>query len=257
LLVVVAIIALLISLMVPALTAARAEAKRIVCQTHLKQIAQAWQTYLHTGNGAFPRGFSKWTPPNAVRELDVNYGGRQGTQPAYQCPKILNPHLMLPLVTTRGAEVFSCPLDTGYTVDNQQSVQPDFFTFYGTSYFANPLLIGSGRSPLSPIDPCYGMGAMLDGLLPRLTVSQLSGESRVVLIGDAVWANAWNPASKLPEMQWHRQKRLHNLAFMDGHVDFVRIRKGIHVSAAYTVMPTRETQREAARFQKEINSSKD
>lgn len=45
LLVVVAIIALLISILLPSLSRARQQARRVVCGTHLQQIGRAWATY--------------------------------------------------------------------------------------------------------------------------------------------------------------------------------------------------------------------
>jgi prepilin-type N-terminal cleavage/methylation domain-containing protein len=54
LLVVVAIIALLISIALPSLKAARRTAKRTVCLTNLKQIGTALQTYMPTNRERFP-----------------------------------------------------------------------------------------------------------------------------------------------------------------------------------------------------------
>lgn len=54
LLVVVAIIALLISIAMPSLKAARRSAKRTVCLTNLKQIGTALQTYLPSNRERFP-----------------------------------------------------------------------------------------------------------------------------------------------------------------------------------------------------------
>lgn len=54
LLVVVAIIALLISIALPSLKAARRTAKRTVCMTNLKQIGTALQTYMPSNRERFP-----------------------------------------------------------------------------------------------------------------------------------------------------------------------------------------------------------
>ncbi|MHC5062021.1 MAG: type II secretion system protein, partial [Planctomycetota bacterium] len=55
LLVVIAIIALLLSILMPALNATKNLAKRLGCQTNLKQIALAWHLYLDDHEDAFYR----------------------------------------------------------------------------------------------------------------------------------------------------------------------------------------------------------
>jgi hypothetical protein len=42
------------------------------------------------------------------------------------------------------------------------------------------------------------------------------------------------------------------MAFLDGHVDFVRIRKGLHVTSKYTTIPFREFQNLIAQCQQEV-----
>ncbi len=63
LLVVIAVIALLIALLVPALRAAREQAHRAVCLSHLKQLTTAWIAYADANNGrlASGRALRTWT----------------------------------------------------------------------------------------------------------------------------------------------------------------------------------------------------
>src|ERR1022692_4550219 len=51
LLLVIAIIAILAALMLPALSSAKAKAKRIICLNNLKQLATAWTMYYGDNNG--------------------------------------------------------------------------------------------------------------------------------------------------------------------------------------------------------------
>ena len=60
LLVVVSIIALLVSILLPALSKAREQAKRVVCATNLRQIGLLMQYYAEDNNGRFPKGYSTW-----------------------------------------------------------------------------------------------------------------------------------------------------------------------------------------------------
>jgi prepilin-type N-terminal cleavage/methylation domain-containing protein/prepilin-type processing-associated H-X9-DG protein len=64
LLVVVAIIATLIGLLLPAVQAARESARGLTCKNQLKQVGLAFQTH-HAALNAFPTGGNEWwTPPN-------------------------------------------------------------------------------------------------------------------------------------------------------------------------------------------------
>src|ERR1700693_563908 len=56
LLVVIGIIALLVSILLPALTKARRAANTIVCSSNLRQILMAMQSYVSQNNGYIPGG---------------------------------------------------------------------------------------------------------------------------------------------------------------------------------------------------------
>ena len=60
LLVVVAIIALLVAILLPSLSAARGEAERIVCMSRLKQFAYAFVYYCDDNGGQFPESSNRW-----------------------------------------------------------------------------------------------------------------------------------------------------------------------------------------------------
>ena len=60
LLVVVAIIALLISILLPSLSKAREQARIVKCGSQLRQLGMAWQYYSMDHRGSYPLGLSWW-----------------------------------------------------------------------------------------------------------------------------------------------------------------------------------------------------
>jgi len=88
LLVVIGIIALLISVLLPALTKARRQANLIVCQTHLRQIGQAIAIYVVDNQGTLPYGQWNTYPHNAdwstllIADFNAKYGDNYYSQAA-------------------------------------------------------------------------------------------------------------------------------------------------------------------------------
>src|SRR5215475_10614091 len=81
LLVVVAIIALLISILLPSLARARELSKRTVCSTNLKQLGTAFYTYGNENQEAWPcpNPFNTTYPtPTSPKTLQVTYVGAEG-----------------------------------------------------------------------------------------------------------------------------------------------------------------------------------
>jgi len=243
LLVVVAVLAMLIALLLPSLRQAKAQAKQVACQSNLRQIAVAWHAYLDAHEGSF------YQCVNA----NMNYGGKQGSgaaqwgaDPHDPVTKPLNLHLGLPEVARSGAEVFRCPLD-----DGSKTVRPTYFDYYGTSYNTNPMLIGQNQLLVNPLDPCLSVIVRINQKLKSLNRSEISSDSRLLLIGDFGWVNEWSFAST-QRIEWHGRAKHHNVAFMDGHVEFIEIRKGLHVTPRYTVIPFANLRTEASACQEYV-----
>jgi prepilin-type N-terminal cleavage/methylation domain-containing protein/prepilin-type processing-associated H-X9-DG protein len=244
LMVVAAIIALLLAILLPSIDAARRQTRRTVCAANLSQLAKSWQMLLNDKNGLFPRGTS----------IEFTYGGKQGdgasqygANPRNPISKPLNRYVRLPLVTRDKAETFLCPEDTGTF-----EARPTAHAYYGTSYKTNPLLIGQGSIKQRGDDPC--LADVTKPLKDRIQVvsrSQVANESRLILIGDLGWDYMWDYANK-ELVNWHQRKGFYNLAFLDGHVFFTRIRKGINVDGQYTVIPFKDLQSASITCQAEV-----
>lgn len=231
---VVAILALLAAILLPSLHQARASARRVVCQSNLRQLATAWHYYLEAHQGTFYQRLN----------ADILYGGQIETPPvaAFRHPRPLNRFLHLPAEAGRDAGVYACPGDR---------TNLSYFEYYGTSYRTNPCLIGRGTLFVPATDPCRDVMLDVSRRIRNLNRSRVSDESRLLLLGDFEWVNHWQ-FNFPPGPHWHERPGMFNMAFLDGHVEFIRIRKGIHADSGYTTLPFRDLQSDAAACQEEV-----
>jgi prepilin-type N-terminal cleavage/methylation domain-containing protein/prepilin-type processing-associated H-X9-DG protein len=246
LLIVVAIIALLLAILMPALRMVRQQTQMTQCQSNLRQIALAWKTYLHDSKGHFPLGVN----------LDITYGGIQGAvrpfgDPSKRRPVLrpLNPHLKLEPVTYTDGEVFLCPNDRG-----SDTIRPSYYVSRGTSYRANPMMIGQTRLNCPSDDPCESVCEAASDRIPEVRGDRISADNtRVILAGDFDWYATWYYDSDV-WMKWHIRKGYANLAFVDGHAAHVRILKGLWVTDRYSILPHKDLCQEAAARQVEVKT---
>jgi prepilin-type processing-associated H-X9-DG protein len=241
---VVATIAILLTILLPGLRRARQFARDVVCQSNLAQIAKGWQLYLNAYDGSF------YQSSNAY----LDYGGWKGDTsrlPYLPLPRPLNPFLSLPdkmgydlppapnwnapetIKVEEDAKVFRCPNDNG----GVPATLLLCFQRYGTSYRTNDLLIGQVQTititSRSCLVPLY---QEINKRLRRMNVSRAYDHSHLVLIGDYGWANQFRPEITA-KTEWHSRPAYHNVAFLDGHVEMVHIRKGLFVTPSYRVLP--------------------
>jgi prepilin-type N-terminal cleavage/methylation domain-containing protein len=245
LLVVVAITALLLAILSPALRKVQSMAKRVYCQANLKQITLAWHVYLNDNEDFFYQ----------LNNANHEFGGWEGTG-GYGLSRLLNPYLDLPLeIKTEDvldiekgdiAKVFRCPTDKG-------GVYPQpAYDWYGNSYQTNLMLVGPGllETEVYP-EPWRTLHEEINKLLPDLKRTSVSEPARVVLVGDNNWIAQWQwdkPYGK----HWHDKEHHYSVAFLDGHTGFVHIRKWLYVADEYRVLPFRDLYRLARKLQEEV-----
>lgn len=244
LLVVVAIISLLIAVLLPTLSRARQVSNRSVCLSNLRQLAATWKMYLDDSQGRFLKGVN----------TNINYGGIQGggaaawgSDPALPIAKPLNTYLKVEPVASSGCDVFHCPAD-----DGSPTVRPTHFQFYGTSYEMNTMMVGPTSLQFPPFDPCAPVYYKVNARLPNQAVSSdMSAPSKLILMGDFGWISAltfWDTQ----RIEWHDRPCSHNLAFMDGHVSFTQLKKGLSTTNEYTRIPFQDLQSEVVACQQEV-----
>ena len=221
LLVVISVIVLLIGILVPSLSAARRSGQRTQCQANLREVAAGWHIYLDEYDGRFLQTVN----------ASINYGGGQGSIVVFQGPKPLNASLALEPILPEAASVFRCPSDRG-----GGPAKDHHFRWCGTSYVMNPMLTQPGLQ-VAPNDPCEPQLTELSQRLPGLTRSRVGPESKLILAGDFGWGYDWDRNDAINRARWHTSTPEHNLAFMDGHAAFTRIRKGLHITQDYHVTP--------------------
>ena len=137
------------------------------------------------------------------------------------------------------AKVFNCPADKG-GVPGPYLYEPAYRAL-GTSYQTNIFLIGQ--------DACGAFSPETEPLdleiskhLKNLKYADVSSLSRLLLIGDYGWINQWKPVLHPVQewkdlAEWHDRVDCHNMAFLDGHVEFLTIHKGVYVAPDYTIVP--------------------
>ncbi|MDH4240949.1 MAG: DUF1559 domain-containing protein [Phycisphaerae bacterium] len=246
LLVVIAVISLLMAMLLPALDAARRMARRTVCKSNLRQIALGWQSYTDYWDGAFRQRTS----------VNHDFGGWKGTG-GYALEREINKHVSLPTSITaeNNAKLFRCPADTGGipSVPDVESA----YQYFGNSYQTNWLIIGprtlGNTDPgYEPLRTAYNNRRLQ--LSAGISLTDVTTNPTVLLLaGDNNWIDEWLPISMSPHGQeWHGKPRYFNMAFLDCHVEFIKIRKGIFVTPEYSLLPFRDLHKLAYSVQQEI-----
>ncbi len=244
LLVVIAIIALLLAILSPALRKIKAVANRVYCQSNLKQITIAWHVYLDDNDDCF----------NQYLNFNHTFGGWQSKDGGFadpcEFPRFLNPYLQLPLeiIEEGSAKVFRCPADKGgeFYVDKA-------YLWFGNSYQTNIMLVGQDQLGTEGVpEPWKQIHEEINRYLPNLKRTHIAEPARVLFVGDNYWVDQWDYEMPCDEYSWHDKEYYYNLAFLDGRVDYLHIRKGLYVTDQYCVMPFKELKARVRRLQEEV-----
>lgn len=246
LLVSIAIVAVLLSMLIPLLSRARDTAYKAVCSNNLRQMSVGWLGYVQDHNDTFPvpAALPQWTY-GGVRFQTLD-GGVAGVDmaPVLDATRPINRYLTADVVSATDstgqsananaggrdlAKIFHCPSDAGVfeTSTTGTGVQrvsilgqaggQTCYEFFGNSYRANSNLFVSIETSDKSADarPLRMHDIMID-------------TSRFLISGDPVWYYAnQSPAGPEARMDasWHREFRAGNFLASDGSIRFTNFTK--------------------------------
>ncbi len=215
-----AVVAVLVSLVLPVLLHARESGYRAVCSSNLRQLNVGWSSYLQVNKERFPQ-FGD--------QPDWTYGGAEfvgpDSRPVLASDRPINPYLVENSGIGQNAEIaamFRCPSDSGVfrrgTASRGRpgtSILPggSCFREFGTSYRANAMLLDSTI-------------AGLDGLRRPLYLHEVQVDlSRLLLTGDTAWYYASRSAGNAEatlEASWHGGADAGHMLAVDGSTRYLK-----------------------------------
>jgi len=226
LLVVISIIALLMSILMPALSKVKEGARRVACQANLHQLAFAFDMYQRDNNGYYLSAhFYGNDRSDAIYTYKV-WGGVGGTE-TLAPERLLNRYIGRETKVTLGDEdknlkVFSCPSDKGMFGSSYDGPDrlPTAFATLGTSYLYN-----STANNNDPVPGLYGK-----------KVANTKNTSELILAGDktvACYSMNWDPAHK---SYWHNRDQLGwgNVIFTDYHAAYIQVQRRVRGDTTVT-----------------------
>lgn len=214
LLVVISIVALLISLLLPAMSKAMESARGLVCAANLRQIGIASQVYLENSDETYYEhlqgGLNSQWPGN--RE----YG--QGGNPVHRRPSLSEDYRPLNEYIGFAYETFRCPSDTGRGPmhdDPVSSYEPSFYHWTGSSYVFNDAGIPERWDSGNGLNPNLSYGSI------RNKAVRITDPPRFVIFGDrSLWDINWDVSIDRHVIGWRPPLGVSGIGGLEGSANF-------------------------------------
>lgn len=236
LLVVVGIIAVLIAILLPALSAARNEGTKTRCMSNLRGLSQCLHMYSEDDEKGYTSPIHPKAETSWLYDGEYEYGGKTGVgvfaDPDFrQENRLLNKYVY---GSAMGADLdlYDCPGDKG--VDPAPVNFEPFFTqadhknrrifdLTGTSYRLNNHIDFLGQTPYTQF--FYG-----PYFRPKTRVPSTS--ETVILEETVAEVAKWN-AANYATTGWHAKRNIFNVAFVDGHAANIYLTKQNDISSSF------------------------
>jgi prepilin-type processing-associated H-X9-DG protein len=236
--VVVAIIALLISILLPSLSRARAEAKNVVCQSNARQLGVGMRMYVdsHQGYYADPDRWLTWQPwywaPDPAEYTAPKANPQSGRQEGQIFRYVKNP------------QAFLCPMDNGYRAfadsPGDFRSQPPGHTNFAMNGVLQELVTGRMAQIMNTAKPGEQVDhtrRFRDSILTETPsrVMLMAEESELAPCNDGLitWEGYWQKGFR---EQMDKVTTRHfgkgNLLMFDGHVEGVLSEKDFNKAGA-------------------------
>ena len=255
-LVVIAVISVLVSLLLPALSGVKESTGESTCANNLKHLGAATIAYLAAYDDCLPQmvGFNPFSNTDEV--IGTLFGGKRGELPVFGIDQIGADKRPLNKFLGSGAysvdtdptdgynedvPYFHCPLDRGQP--DQPPFQPPADTLYdliGSSYTLNDhALDGESywtlvprRTPACPCIPDPTIVQRPGGKMPTV-----ADPSKTWVLADLPIYNYQSGGDR--HQRWHYKEVRGNLCFVDGHVgQGIKITPGItNITKTYSFLP--------------------
>jgi type II secretory pathway pseudopilin PulG len=163
--VVIAIIAILASLLLPAMHKATQQSQKAKCLSNLRQIGIGMKMYIDDHLSTFPPAQSEQVDPEANPDYvhGEDLGGIDGSDPGPRTPPAKK-RLLAPYVPT--PEAFHCPADHGW-ISPTVKAAPTTFNAWGCSYRFNHYLQQNYQDAGLAEDPVYNLGLKKEAWAPE------------------------------------------------------------------------------------------